>query len=138
MNKWYLMYDGLVLGTFIKHANGVIMFEKKENVIKTWLPLFLELAPDGVDVSKGIVVWMKERVIPPNRIGIKRILKRLGMKKYDVMEMGAKFNYAIVTDAYWIATKEDDTYTKCSIRATFNMPYNSLDIKNEENFEWKI
>mgnify|MGYP001036905125 FL=1 len=139
VNNWYLMRDGLELGKFIRNSNGTITFRKHSNIKEEWLPFFLQLRPDdNFDLSKALVCWIEERVIPPNRIGLKAILKRLGMKKYDAMEMAAKFHYSIVTDAFWIAVNDDETYTKCSVRAHFNMPYNSVGIENEGDYIWRI
>ena len=137
-----LMYDALELGDFVKDADGKITLQLNNNVEKTWLPYIFELAYDS-NFDMGIVLneWKKERVFPKSRYGSKKLLRQLGINKYDIDEILKRTNYSVLTDPYWISNSTDETYTKCSVRGKQNsakLPYNSLEIKNESDFKWRI
>ena len=85
--------------------------------------------------------WLKERIFPKNRFGSKKMLKELGLKKYDMVKIAEITRCSLLTDPYWIVYDESDTYTKQSIRGQIgveNYPYNSLELDNEEDYIWRI
>lgn len=133
-----IMYDGLELGKFYKDNNGVLRLRLNENVEQSWLPYIFDIGIDK-DMSKILKVWKKERVFPRNRIGSKKMLKELGLKKYDIDKIAEVTRCSAITDPYWIVYEESDTYSKSSVRGQSgdNYPYNSLDIKDEENYIWR-
>lgn len=137
-----IMYDGLELGTFEKNENGTLSLKLHKNVKKSWLPYIFELGYDkGTDMNIIIDAWIKERVFPKNRFGSKRMLKELGLKKYDVAKIAEVTRCSLITDPYWIVYYSEDSYTKHSVRGQMgleNYPYNSLDIANEEDYVWRI
>lgn len=134
-----LMYDGLELGKFYEDEKGVLRLKLNDNIKTSWLPYIFEIGLDK-DMSKVLKVWKKERVFPKNRIGSKRMLKALGLKKYDVDSIARATRCSAITDPYWLVYKETDTYTNSSVRGQSgdNYPYNSLNIPDEENYIWRI
>lgn len=134
-----IMYDGLELGKFYKDDNGVLRLHLNDNVKISWLPYIFEIGIDK-DMNKILSAWKKERVFPKNRIGSKRMLKALGLKKYDIDSIARATRCSAITDPYWLVYKEDDTYKKSSVRGQSgdNYPYNSLNLTDEENYVWRI
>lgn len=136
-----IMYDGLELGTF-ENDNGKIKLNLHKGVKKSWLPYIFELGLDkGTDMQIIINAWIKERVFPKNRLRSRRMLKELGLKKYDVNKIAEITRCSLITDPYWIVYDQSDVYTKQSIRGQMglkNYPYNSLNILNEEDYIWRI
>ena len=55
--------------------------------------------------------WFKEtlffRVIPPNRVNIREILKELGMEKYDQWELLKRAKMVSCLDAMWMTKGSD-------------------------------
>lgn len=127
-----MMLDALVLGEFKKSESGLITtFVKDENIKDEWLPLFLRGDIDG-DVWCLVYEWLKDRVFPKNRIGARKILKDLGLKKYDHFEIAYISRASLVEDPYWIAFEEGDTWSKNTIRGIANVKdfsWNSLNIE---------
>ena len=137
-----IMYDGLELGTFIEDDTGKLSLRLNENVKKSWLPYIFELGLDNeTDMNIVINAWVKERVFPKNRFGSRKMLKELGLKKYNVNKIAEVTRCSLITDPYWIVYDTSDRYETHSIRGQMgleNYPYNSLDILNEEDYKWRI
>lgn len=137
----YVMYDGLVLGELYVSDTNKLRFKRDEGIEDCWLPLFLrytvEVHDKDVDLTHAYVIWVEERVIPSNRIGLKRILDKLGMKKYDMLEVAKKTNVCQLTDPYWVTYSDSDTFTKNSLRGIYGYDANILGL-NEEDYRWKI
>lgn len=138
-----IMYDGLELGTFEKQDNKTIL-KLHDNVKQSWLPyIFAEGINSESDMEIIIKAWIKERVFPKNRFGSRRMLKELGLAKYDVNKIAEATRCSLILDPYWIAYEEEDTYHKNSARGRqdikhHNYPYNSLGIINEGDYKWRI
>lgn len=133
-----LMYDGLELGVFIEDGE-VTKLKLHPNIQVNWLPYIFSI---GLHCDMKIIVeaWIKERVFPKNRIGAKKMLKSLGLKKYDMMKIAEITRCSVITDPYWIAYTDEDRYSSNSIRGQIggkSYPYNSLRIKDEENYIWR-
>lgn len=137
----YVMFDGLVLGELYLSETNKLRFKRDKGIDDNWLPMFLsftvEVHDKDIDLYHIYAKWLEERVIPPNRMGLKRILKMFGMKKYDVMELAKKTNASLMTDPYWIAYKESDCFSKNSLRGLFGNDENPLGLV-KENYRWKI
>ena len=134
-----LMYDGLELGRFIEQEDGVVKLKLHNNIQRSWLPYLFDI---GLDRDMRIIVsaWIKERIVPKNRIGIKEILKELGLKRYDRDKIARITRCSSITDPYWIAFDEYDTFYECTIRGRIggvSYPYNSIGIKNEGDYFWR-
>lgn len=132
-----IMYDGLELGTFYRDDNNILRLKLHDNVKKSWLPYIFEIGLDS-DMDKVISIWKKERIFPKNRFGSKKLLKELGLKKYDIDKIAEITRCSVVTDPYWIAYYDKDRYHECSVRGQMRYPYNSLDIQDERGFVWRI
>lgn len=135
-----LMYDGLELGTFYRDENNILRFRLHDNVQKSWLPYIFEIGIDG-DMENILHAWKKERVFPKNRFGSKKMLKELGLKKYDIDKIAEITRCSVITDPYWIVYEDNDTFSLSSMRGKLNneekYPYNSLNIQNEGNYIWR-
>lgn len=136
-----IMYDGLELGTFVRTGDE-IRLKLNPNIKKSWLPYIFELALDkNKDMNIVLKAWIKERVFPKNRLGSKRMLKELGLKRYNIEKIAEVTRCSLITDPYWLVYNEGDRYETHSIRGQMglaNYPYNSLDLNNEENYIWRI
>ena len=137
-----LMYDGLELGTFKEDESGILRLNLHNNIQKSWLPYIFELGIDNsTDMNIIINAWIKERVFPKNRFGSKKMLRELGLKKYDVRKIAEVTRCSVITDPYWLVYNENDTYCNNSVRGQMgleNYPYNSLNLNNENDYTWRI
>ena len=134
------MHDGLELGTFYRDENNVLRLKLNPNVKTSWLPYMFEIGLDN-DMEVIIKQWIKERVFPKNRLGVRKLLKELGLRVYNINNIAKATRCSIITDPYWIAYEEGDTYYKNSVRGQLGndkYPYNSLNIRNEDAFKWRI
>lgn len=134
-----IMYDGLELGTFYRDDKNILRLKLNKNIKKSWLPYIFEIGID-TDMEKILNAWIKERVFPKNRFGSRKMLKELGLKKYNVWEIAKITRCSLITDPYWLVYEESDAYHKNSIRGQMgeeNYPYNSLELQNEELYTWR-
>jgi len=134
-----LMYDGLELGTFYRDDANTLKLKLHDNIKTSWLPYIFEQGLDH-DMEVIIKAWMKERVFPKNRFGKHKLLKELGLKRYNIEDIARVTRCSLLTDPYWIAYEEGDRYSTHSVRGQkgFDIyPYNSLKLKNEEVFIWR-
>lgn len=136
-----IMYDGMELGKFIANSDGTSRLELNNGVEKSWLPYIFELGYDNnVDMNIIIKAWKKERVFPKNRFNSKKMLKELGLKKYDVEKISEVTRCSLITDPYWLVYEDTDTYVNNSIRGQMgleNYPYNALGV-DEGDYIWRI
>ena len=137
----YVMFDGLVLGELYISDTKKLRFKKDEGIEDCWLPMFLRFTADmhdkDVDLYSIYFKWLEERVIPPNRMGIKKVLKMFNMKEYDVLELARKTNASLMTDPYWLAYNETDCFSKNSLRGLYENDPNPLGL-DKEKYRWKI
>lgn len=134
-----LMYDGLELGKFYQDGDK-LRLKLNENVKRSWLPYIFDIGFD-CDMNDIINAWIKERVFPSNRLGNKRILNEIGLKKYDIKEIAKKSRCSVITDPYWIVYDENDRYSTHSVRGQQgeeNYNHNSLGLVDEENYIWRV
>lgn len=136
-----IMYDGLELGKF-KQDNGKLKLELNKGIEKTWLPYIFELGYEkGTDMNKIISAWVNERVFPKNRLHSRKMLKELGLFRYDINKIAELTRCSLITDPYWLAYNDNDTYINNTTRGQIGIesyPYNSLNLANEENYIWRI
>lgn len=117
MNR-QLMYDDLVLGEFIPDEKGQITFIQDPGIKDEWLPFEIQgwkSCPPGSPLAPHLRVFMEERVIPPNRYGIRRILQMAGLKKYNLYKLGDKLRYSN-NQQWWIAIEDTDSYRQLTVR----------------------
>ena len=137
-----LMYDGLELGKFVRDANtDKLKLVINPKIKKSWLPYIFELGYDkDTDMNIVIKAWVKERVFPKNRFGSRKMLRELGLVRYDVNKIAEVTRCSLIKDPYWIVYDSNDKYETHSIRGQMgeeNYPYNSLGILDEENYKWR-
>lgn len=142
--NWRLMYDKLVLGEIRQSDTDpeLTIFVPDKGVQNEWLPMefrgYVEMCrSDGKEYSVApfLNVYITERTVPANRIGIRGILKRLGMKQYDVHAVFEKLHGAVI-EGYWFAFTESDSYEKCSLRGQLGKAPDMLGIQNIDEFRW--
>jgi hypothetical protein len=152
-----IMADGLELGTFVNNGDRIDLI-LDDGVEDTWLPYIFELALSrDKDMRPVLETWLKERVFPKNRFGSHRMLRELGLKKYDVQKIAEATRASLLTDPYWLVYDESDTYETKSVRGQMNeenrifnkqgirskskepYPYNSMGIKEQdkERYTWR-
>ena len=135
------MYDGLELGKFIEDEDEKLVLKLNNNIKASWLPYLFEIALEkGTDMNIILKAWIKERIFSKNRFGSKRMLKELGLKKYDLNTIAKITRCSLLTDPYWIVYEETDTYSTHSARGKLNSgnyPYNSLELVNEGDYIWR-
>lgn len=134
-----LMYDGLELGKFIRDDKNVLRLRLNPNIQAVWLPYIFYI---GLDKDMEIVInaWLKERIFPKNRLGANKMLKALGLRRYNLKKIAEITRCSVITDPYWIAYEDTDTYSNQSIRGQIGgkgYPYNSLNIHNEGDYIWR-
>lgn len=136
-----IMYDGLELGKF-KQDNGKLKLELNKGIEKTWLPYIFELGYDkGTDMNKIISAWIKERAFPKNRLHSRKMLKELGLFRYDINKIAELTRCSLITDPYWLVYNDSDTYVNNTTRGQMGLEsysYNSLNLANEEKYIWRI
>lgn len=137
-----LMYDGLELGHF-ESVNNKLELKLNIGIQSTWLPFIFELAyNNGTDMTTAINAWKRERVFPKNRIGKLKMLRQLGLWRYNIDKICEVTRCSLMTDPYWITYTDKDTYSSNTVRGKLNskrmFPYNSLDLKNEDKYVWRI
>ena len=134
-----IMYDGLELGKFYRDGKNILRLKLNEGVKRSWLPYIFDIGLES-DMENVLNTWIRERVFPKNRLGSIKMLRELGLKRYSVAKIAEVTRCSLITDPYWIVYEETDTYSNNSIRGQIggkSHPYNSLNIKNEENFIWR-
>lgn len=134
-----IMYDGLELGKFYRDDTNILRLKLNNGVKRSWLPYIFDIGLEH-NMEKVLNTWIKERIFPKNRLGSRKMLRELGLKRYDVAKIAEITRCSLITDPYWIVYKEDDTYSKNSVRGQLGEkthPYNSLNISNEEQFIWR-
>ena len=139
-----IMYDGLELGRFVKDNNKTKLVLNK-GVKKSWLPYIFDIGIDaGTDMNIILEAWIKERVFPNNRFGRGKMLRELGLKRYDVHKIAEITRCSLLTDPYWLVYDESDLYNEKSVRGQIGLeyyPYNSLgviDKNDEDKYIWRI
>ena len=138
--NWLLMRDGLVLGEFIQDNKGILRFIKDKGIDDNWLPYCLD-KHIGKDASIYLNEWLKERVVPENRINVKKLLHILGLKKYDYIELAQITRATLMSDPYWLAMEEGDTFSTKSLRGRLEINIaraNKLKNNTKEEFRWRI
>lgn len=143
MNR-QIMYDDLVLGEIQRVPNSTkLMFIKDQHIDISWLPFEIQSwynCPEGTDLTPFLKVFMDERVIPPNRLGIRKILKQAGLKKYDTYALGDKLRYSN-HQPWWIAIEDTDSYSKTSLRGQLGVLPWTLQLgipdSDREKYRWR-
>jgi hypothetical protein len=63
-----------------------------------------------------LVTWLEGRIVPRERVGIKKLLKDMGLKNYDLWGIVRYTRACRLVDPWWIKVTSDDTFEKCTIR----------------------
>lgn len=79
-------------------------------------------------------LWLEDRVFPPNRIGAKKILKSLGLKKYNALEIAKRTRACLMGDVWWIAMSSGDDFKECTLRGAVGFP--GFKLEDYYSFKW--
>lgn len=115
-----LMYDNLTVAE-LEIRDGLRYLVLKEEVPDFFVPFDLFGRKRETPFSR-IPEWVEDRVPPPNRIGLKKALKEIGLKRYDPMEIAIKTRATLVEDGFWLKVEETDTFEKNSVRGRLGFP----------------
>ena len=85
-----IMYDGLELGKFYRDSSNTLRLKLNEGVQRSWLPYIFDIGLEH-DMEKILNTWIKERIFPKNRLGSRKMLKELGLKRYNAVKIIGTF-----------------------------------------------
>lgn len=109
-----LMRDKEEIGRF-EIENDELVLNLKEDIDINSIPYTLRLnAKDNLVIA--LEQWVSQRLLQKDRIGIKGILKGLGIKSYNKTELFKKGHASMMKDPYWIAFSPDDVFEECTQR----------------------
>jgi len=69
-----------------------------------------------------LIEWLSERIFPPNRVGVDKLLKELGLNMYDPWLITQCTRASLMTDGFWIKFNKKDKYETQSVRGRFDIP----------------
>ncbi len=141
LNLIAFMWDGLELAKFIKRPNGTFYMKVNPGIDQRLFPILFS-GPEietTEDIYDDVEFWCEERVFPPNRMGKNKLLKILGLKRYNHIDIVRITRASMMTDGYWLVLDESDTFTNNTLRGKMNPEsFNSLQIKNASEYIWRI
>lgn len=105
-----IMYDDIEVA--YKQGNK---YKLRENIPRKYIPFGLFVNSDTEDMVT-VVNYFCDRAFPENRVDCKRVLKRLGLKRYNEWKIIKRNRAVLITDGWWMKMDEDDNYYKCTWR----------------------
>lgn len=121
-----LMFDNILVAD-LTTTNGTARFKVKEGLPEFFVPLDLFMWRSEITIL-DLAEWLEERVFPEDRMGVRKLLRSLGLKKYDPLEVALKTRACLVEDGFWIKVEEGDTFRDNTIRG--KLGFKELDISN--------
>ena len=109
-----LMRDDEVLGYFVEE-DGKPCIKFKDGIDMNNVPYMIRINYKD-NLEEALLNWVSSRLLQRDRIGIKSILYRYGINKYDKTELFKQSHASMMKDRYWIAFSPDDKYENCSQR----------------------
>lgn len=113
-----IMFDNIKVAIGVKEPSGVQVFVLEPDLPEILIPQDLFLGRDRVSIFE-VAAWVEERVFPPDRIGVKRLLRSLKLKQYDAWEIALKTRACLMEDGFWLKVHVSDTYESHTIRGRF-------------------
>lgn len=113
-----LMFDNILVAPYNEATKK---FTLVKGVPDFFIPQDLFMKRQEVTIYE-VDLWLQERVFPPERIGAKKLLKSLGLKKYDAMEITKKTRACLMEDGWWFAIYPTDTFRNNTIKGASGHP----------------
>lgn len=115
-----LMFDNIKVASVVE--DRVIL---EDNMPLFCTPRDLFMGRDNISKYE-LALWLEDRVFPPDRVGAKRLLRKMGLSKYDPLEVALDTRACLVEDSWWIKVKETDTFEKTTIRGLMGHPLRDI------------
>jgi hypothetical protein len=115
-----IMFDNITVA-FSYDLEGVKRFRLVENLPSFFVPQDLFLGRTEISIYE-LDMWLEDRIFPPDRVGVKKLLKSLGLKKYDVLAIVAQTRACLMEDGWWIAITPEDTFRHNTLRGFVGKP----------------
>lgn len=116
------MFDNITIGTVYETELGLFSCRMSPHINIGFLPA--GLAPSVSLTANDDLVrrWVKNRIFPENRVNKEKLLKLMGLTRYDALAIVKYTRVCLMEDPFWIAFKEDDTFRSNTIRGEAGLP----------------
>lgn len=114
------MYDDIVVAPYVE-GRPFGTFLLQPNLPEFFVPQDLFLGRSSIPAI-DLISWLEDRVFPPNRVGVKSLLRKMGLKKYDYFDVALCTRACLVEDGFWLKVNDTDTFRQCTIRGRMGYP----------------
>jgi hypothetical protein len=115
-----IMFDNITVALSYE-LEGTKRFRLVENLPSFFIPQDLFLGRNEISIYE-LDMWLEDRIFPSDRVGVKKILKSLSLKKYDVLDIVKITRACLMEDGWWIAMSPEDSFSLVTIRGIFGRP----------------
>lgn len=121
LENYTLMYKNIEVGNISYNQDkDEFSFELNEEIKDTkYLPPILydytNLSLDYKPTHENILLWIEDRIMPPERDAIDHILDKMGLSIYNPWTI-LKENKGMTLEDYWWIRKDNEKYEQCHIR----------------------
>lgn len=110
---YYLKWDNVILGEI---KNEEVIFDYDKNSVPSLVNTIV--GDNNYWTKDQYVAFLRERVVSSTRRDIEKILNRLNMIKYDIIEISHKTHAINPKDMFWISSEKETGLTE-AINGTF-------------------
>lgn len=121
LENYTLMYKNIEVGNISYNQDkDEFSFKLNEEIKDTkYLPPILydytNLSLDYKPTHENILLWIEDRIMPPERDAIDHILDKMGLSIYNPWTI-VKENKGMTLEDYWWIRKDNEKYEQCHIR----------------------
>ncbi|WP_270942797.1 hypothetical protein [Romboutsia lituseburensis] len=121
LENYTLMYKNIEVGNISYNQDkDEFSFKLNEEIKDTkYLPPILydytNLSLDYKPTHENILLWIEDRIMPPERDAIDHILDKMGLSIYNPWTI-LKENKGMTLEDYWWIRKDNEKYEQCHIR----------------------
>lgn len=121
LENYTLMYKNIEVGNISYNQDkDEFSFKLNEEIKDTkYLPPILydytNLSLDYKPTHENILLWIEDRIMPPERDAIDHILDKMGLSIYNPWTI-LKENKGMTLEDYWWIRKDNEEYEQCHIR----------------------
>lgn len=121
LENYTLMYKNIEVGNISYNQDkDEFSFKLNEEIKDTkYLPPILydytNLSLDYKPTHENILLWIEDRIMPPERDAIDHILDKMGLSIYNPWTI-LKENKGMTLEDYWWIRKDNEKYEQCYIR----------------------